>query len=80
MKKVSILILLALLASALETNEVVEIVLFLILLILLFMSTVFLTRYIQRYLIRRQIEKDCRGVFTEEFYDRLNKTIKNEFK
>lgn len=71
MKKVSILILLALLASALKTNEV-EIV-FLILLILLFISTVFLIRYIQRYLIRRQFEKNCEDIFTEDFYDRLKK-------
>ena len=66
--------------SVLKTHEIMELFLFLTLLILLFVLTIFTTRYIQRYLIMKQIEKDCEDVFTEEFYNRLKKTVlKNEF-
>ena len=82
MKRVSILLLLiaAVFALGLKTDEMTELFLFLILLIL-FVLTISLTRYVQRYLIMKRIEKDCRDVFTEEFYNRLKKTVlKNEFK
>lgn len=82
MKRVSILLLLivAVFALGLNTDEMTELFLFLILLIL-FVLTISLTRYVQRYLIMKRIEKDCRDVFTEEFYNRLKKTVlKNEFK
>ena len=81
MKRVSILLLLivAVFALGLKTDEMTELFLFLILLIL-FVLTISLTRYVQRYLIMKRIEKDCRDVFTDEFYNRLKKTIlKNEF-
>ena len=81
MKRVSILLLLivAVFALGLKTDERTELFLFLILLIL-FVLTISLTRYVQRYLIMKRIEKDCRDVFTDEFYNRLKKTIlKNEF-
>ena len=82
MKRVSILLLLivAVFALGLKTDEMTELFLFLILLIL-FVLTISLTRYVQCYLIMKRIEKDCRDVFTEEFYNRLKKTVlKNEFK
>ena len=81
MKRVSILLLLivAVFALGLKTDEMTELFLFLILLIL-FVLTISLTRYVQRYLIMKRIEKDCRDVFTDESYNRLKKTIlKNEF-
>ena len=80
MKKVSITILLTLLGLALITHELIEVLVFLSLLFSLLMTTVFITRHIQRYLIKRQFEKECKDVFTQDFYNRLNKVIKNEFK
>ena len=79
MKKVSITILLTLLGLALITHELIEVLVFLSLLFSLLMTTVFITRHI-RYLIKRRFEKECKGVFTQDFYNRLNKVIKNEFK
>ena len=35
---------------------------------------------IRRYLTYRRFTKECDELFTEEFYTRLNATIKNEFK
>ena len=84
MKRVSILLLsiVAVFASGvLKTDEIMELFLFLILLILLFVLTISLTRYVQRYLIVKRIEDDCKDVFTDEFYNRLKKTVlKNELK
>ena len=83
MKGVSILLLVIVSLSALgilETHEIMELSLFLLLLMLSFALVISLTRYIQRYLIRRKIEKDFKNVFTDEFYSKLTKTIlKNEF-
>ena len=82
MKRVSILLLLivAVFSDVLKTDEIMELFLFLMLLILTFVLTISLTWYVQRYLIMKRIEKDCRDVFTDEFYNRLKKTIlKNEF-
>ena len=76
MKRVSILLLsiVALFAlDVLKTHEIMELFLFLTLLVLLFVLTISATRYIQRYLIMKQISKDCEDVFTEEFYNRLKK-------
>lgn len=39
-----------------------------------------LTRHIQRYLIKKRFEKEFKDVFTQDFYNRINKVIKNEFK
>ena len=80
MKRVSILLLsiVALFAlGVLKTHEIMELFLFLTLLILLFVLTISATRYIQRYLIMKEIEKDCQHIFTEELYNRLE-TINNE--
>ena len=80
MKRVSILLLsiVALFAlDVLKTHEIMELFLFLTLLILLFVLTISATRYIQRYLIMKEIEKDCQHIFTEELYNRLE-TINNE--
>ena len=83
MKRVSILLfsIVAVFTSAvLKPHEIMELFLFLTLLVLLFVLTISATRYIQRYLSMKQITKDCEDVFTEEFYNRLKKTIlKNEF-
>ena len=35
---------------------------------------------IRRYLTYRRFTKECDEFFTEEFYTRLNNTLKNEFK
>ena len=78
MKRVSILLLVIVSLSALgilETHEIMELSLFLLLLMLSFALVISLTRYIQRYLIRRKIEKDFKNVFTDEFYSKLTKTI-----
>ena len=80
MNKVSITILLTLLALAIITHELIEVLVFLSLLFLLLMTTVFITRHIQRYLIKRRFEKEYKDVFTQDFYNRLNKVINNEFK
>ena len=32
------------------------------------------------YLIKKRFEKEFKDVFTQEFYNRINKVIKNEFK
>ena len=80
MKRVSILLLsiVALFTlGVLKTHEIMELFLFLTLLILLFVLTISATRYIQRYLIMKEIEKDCQHIFTEELYNRLE-TINNE--
>ena len=80
MKRVSILLLsiVALFAlDVLKTHEIMELFLFLTLLILLFVLTISATRYIQRYLIMKEIEKDCQHIFTKEFYNRLE-TINSE--
>ena len=68
MKKVSITILLTLLGLALITHELIEVLVFLSLLFSLLMTTVFITRHIQRYLIKRRFEKECKDVFTQDFY------------
>ena len=80
MNKVSIIILLTLLALALITHELMEVLVFLSLLFSLLTTTVILTRHIQCYLIKKRFEKECKDVFTQDFYNRLNKVIKNEFK
>ena len=50
------------------TQDVIEVVAFFILLFML----ILIIRHVQRYLLDRR--------FTEDFYVRLNTTIKNEFK
>ena len=78
MNKVTIL--LTLLALALITHELMEVLVFLSLLFSLLTITVCLTRHIQRYLIKKRFEKEFKDVFTQDFYNRINKVIKNEFK
>ena len=58
------------------TQDVIEVVAFFILLFML----ILIIRHIQRYLLDRRFKKDCDKLFTEDFYVRLNTTIKNEFK
>ena len=58
------------------TQDVIEVVTFFILLFML----ILIIRHVQRYLLDRRFKKDCEELFTEDFYVRLNTTIKNEFK
>ena len=58
------------------TQDVIEVVAFFILLFML----ILIIRHVQRYLLDRRFKKDYEELFTEDFYVRLNTTIKNEFK
>ena len=58
------------------TQDVIEVVAFFILLFML----ILIIRHVQRYLLDRRFKKDCEELFIEDFYVRLNTTIKNEFK
>ena len=61
------------------TQDIAEIVAFLMLLLLLVYMSILIAS-IRRYLTYRRFTKECNELFTEEFYTRLNTTIKNEFK
>ena len=61
------------------TQDFAEIVAFLILLLLLLYMSILIAS-IRRYLTYRRFTKECDELFTEEFYTRLNNTLKNEFK
>ena len=58
------------------TQDIIEVVAFFMLLFML----ILIIRHIQRCLLNRRFKKDCDELFTEDFYARLNTTIKNEFK
>ena len=76
MKKVVVFLMSVL---VLLTQNIAEIVAFLMLLLLLLYMSMLIAS-IRRYLTYRRFTKECDELFTEEFYTRLNNTIKNEFK
>ena len=67
MNKVSITILLTLLALALITHELMEVLVFLSLLFSLLTITVCLTRHMQRYLIKNDSKKSLKTFLLKTF-------------
>ena len=57
------------------TGNATEIIASVVLLIILLL----IVSCIQHYLTDRRFKQDCAELFTEEFYERLNTTINNEF-
>ena len=47
--------------------------------VVLLMILLLIVSCIQHYLTDRRFKQDCAELFTEEFYERLNTTINNEF-
>ena len=47
--------------------------------VVLLMILLLIVSCIQHYLTDRCFKQDCAELFTEEFYERLNTTINNEF-
>ena len=47
--------------------------------VVLLMILLLIVSCIQHYLTDRRFRQDCAELFTEEFYERLNTTINNEF-
>ena len=58
------------------TQDVIEVIAFFVLLSML----ILIIRRIEYYLLERRFKQQCEELFTEDFYERLNTTIKNEFK
>lgn len=58
------------------TQDVIEVIAFFILLSMLTL----IIRHVEYYLLERRFRQECSELFTEEFYERLNTTIRNEFK
>lgn len=58
------------------TQDVIEVIAFFLLILVLTL----IVRHVEYYLLTRRFRQECSELFTEDFYERLNTTIENEFK